>query len=124
MPIIREYRKGLQGIIHCTGGAYTKALKFISPNVEVHIECVSPTLILFEMIRTSSNTSLSEMYKVFNMGIRMLLFVDQKSASTILDLASAFGVKAYIMGQVRKSQDAAKVIIQTGDEAEPIVEYS
>ncbi len=124
MPIIREYRKGLQGIIHCTGGAYSKVLKFISPNVEVHIESVPPTPILFEMIRTSSNTSLSEMYKVFNMGIRMLLFVDQKSASTILDLASAFGVKAYIMGQVRKSQDAAKVIIQTGDEAEPIVEYS
>ena len=124
MPIIREYRKGLQGIIHCTGGAYSKVLKFISPNVAVHIEKVPPTPVLFELIRKASNTSLSEMYKVFNMGIRMLLFVDQKSASTILDLASAFDVKAYIMGHVTKSTDAAKVIIRTGDEAEPIVEYS
>jgi len=124
MPIIREYRKGLQGIIHCTGGAYSKVLKFISPNVAVHIENVPPTPVLFELIRKASNTSLSEMYKVFNMGIRMLLFVDQKSASTILDLASAFDVKAYIMGHVTKSPDAAKVIIRTGDEAEPFVEYS
>ncbi len=123
MPIIREYRQGLQGIIHCTGGAYSKVLKFLSPGVAVHIDSVPPTPVLFEMIRKSSGTSLAEMYKVFNMGIRMLLFVDQKSANTILDLASAFGVKAYIMGQVKRSPDEAKVVIQTGDEAEPIVEY-
>jgi phosphoribosylformylglycinamidine cyclo-ligase len=124
MPIIREYRQGLQGIIHCTGGAYSKVLKFISPNVEVHIDSVPPTPVLFDLIRKASNTSLSEMYKVFNMGIRMLLFVDHKSASTILDLASAFGVKAFIMGQVKRSSDPAKVVIHTGDKAEPIVEYS
>ncbi len=123
MPIIREYRQGLQGIIHCTGGAYSKVLKFLSPNLAVHIDSVPPTPVLFEMIRKSSGTSLAEMYKVFNMGIRMLLFVDQKSANTILDLASAFGVKAYIMGQVKRTPDEAKVVIQTGDEAEPIVEY-
>ncbi len=123
MPIIREYRKGLQGIIHCTGGAYSKVLKFLSPNIAVHIDSVPPTPLLFEMIRKSSGTSLAEMYKVFNMGIRMLIFVDQKSASTILDLASAFGVKAYIMGQVTKTPDESKVVINTGDEAEPIVEY-
>ncbi len=124
MPIIREYRKSLQGIIHCTGGAYSKVLKFISPGVGVHIDSVPPTPVLFELIRQASGTSLSEMYKVFNMGIRMLLFVDKKSASAILDLASAFGVKAYAMGEVRKSNDAAKVIINTGDEAEPVVEYN
>ncbi|HZV71457.1 MAG TPA: AIR synthase-related protein [Saprospiraceae bacterium] len=123
MPIIREYRQGLQGIIHCTGGAYSKVLKFLSPGVAVHIDSVPPTPVLFEMIRKSSDTSLAEMYKVFNMGIRMLLFVDQKSANTILDLASAFGVKAYIMGQVKRTPDAAKVVINTGDEAEPTVEY-
>lgn len=123
MPIIREYRQGLQGIIHCTGGAYSKVLKFLSPGVAVHIDSVPPTPVLFEMIRKSSGTSLAEMYKVFNMGIRMLLFVDHKSANTILDLASAFGVKAYIMGQVKRSPDDTKVVIQTGDEAEPIVEY-
>ena len=123
MPIIREYRKSLQGIIHCTGGAYSKVLKFISPGVEVHIESVPPIPVLFDLIREASGTSLSEMYKVFNMGIRMLLFVDNKSAGAILDLASAFGVKAYAMGEVRRSPDAAKVIIHTGDEAEPFVRY-
>lgn len=123
MPIIREYRSELQGIIHCTGGAYSKVLKFISPNLAVHIDSVPPTPVLFEHIRNASKTSLAEMYKVFNMGIRMLLFVDKKSAPAILDLASAFGVRATIMGDVRKSNEAAKVIIQTGDEQEPVVEY-
>jgi len=123
MPIIREYRSNLQGIIHCTGGAYSKVLRFISPGVAVHIENVPPTPVLFELIRAASETSLSEMYKVFNMGIRMLLFVDKKSASAILNLASAFGVKAYIMGEVKKTSDEARVIIKTGDEAEPLVEY-
>lgn len=123
MPVIREYRKSLQGIIHCTGGAYSKVLKFVSPGVGVHIDNVPPIPVLFDLIRNASGTSLSEMYKVFNMGIRMLLFVDKKSSSAILDLASAFGVKAYIMGEVRKSNDNAKVFIHTGDEAEPLVEY-
>jgi phosphoribosylformylglycinamidine cyclo-ligase len=123
MPVIREYRNELQGIIHCTGGAYSKVLKFISPNLAVHIDSVPPTPVLFEHIRKASNTSLAEMYKVFNMGIRMLLFVEKKSAPSILDLASAFGVKASIMGEVKRSDEAAKVVINTGDEKEPIVEY-
>jgi phosphoribosylformylglycinamidine cyclo-ligase len=123
MPVIREYRKNLQGIIHCTGGAYSKVLKFLSPGVSVQIDYVPPTPVLFELIREASGTSLSEMYKVFNMGIRMLLFVDSKAASAILDLVSAFGIKAYRMGEVGKSNDAAKVIIHTGDKDEPQVEY-
>ena len=123
VSVIREYRQEIQGIIHCTGGAYSKVLKFISPNLAVHIDTVPPTPVLFEHIRKASNTSLAEMYKVFNMGIRMLLFVDKKSAPAILDLASAFGVKASIMGEVKRSDEAAKVVINTGDEAEPIVEY-
>jgi phosphoribosylaminoimidazole (AIR) synthetase len=64
------------------------------------------------------------MYKVFNMGIRMMVFVDKKSAQSILDLVSAFGIKSYILGEVRKSDEAAKVVIRTGDEAEPVVQYS
>lgn len=123
MPIIREYGKSLQGVIHCTGGAYSKVLKFISPGTSVHIETVPEVPYVFELIREASGTSLAEMYKVFNMGIRMLLFVDKKAANTILDLASAFGIKAYAMGEVRRTSDGPHVIINTGDEAEPLVEY-
>jgi phosphoribosylformylglycinamidine cyclo-ligase len=124
MPIIREYRQDIQGIIHCTGGAYSKVLKFISPNLAVHIDQVPPVPVLFELIREASKTSLSEMYKVFNMGIRMLLFVDKKSAPAIRDLASAFGIHAMHMGEVKRTDEPAKVVIHTGDEKEPVVEYS
>jgi hypothetical protein len=57
------------------------------------------------------------------MGIRMMLFTDKKSAPAIMALASAFGIKAYIMGEAKKS-DKRKVIIHTGDEGEPVVEYN
>lgn len=124
LPIIREYRHDIQGIIHNTGGAYSKVLKFLHPNVAVHIDHVPPTPHLFSLIREASRTSLSEMYKVFNMGIRMMVFIDKKSAQSIIDLVSAFGIKSYVLGEVRKSDDAAKVVIRTGDEAEPEVQYT
>ena len=57
------------------------------------------------------------------MGIRMLLFVDKNAADTITDLASAFGIKAYQLGEVRRSTETSRVIIHTGDEAEPRVEF-
>ncbi len=123
-PIIREYRSDLQGIIHCTGGAYSKVLKFVSPNLAVHIDQVPPVPPLFNLIREASKTSLAEMYKVFNMGIRMMLFVEKNAAESILDLSSAFGIKASILGEVKRSGDEARVVIHTGDVAEPVVMYS
>ncbi len=124
MPVIREYRHDIQGIIHCTGGAYSKVLKFVSTDLTVRIDNVPSTPLLFDLIREASKTSLTEMYKVFNMGIRMMLFVNKESADAILDLASAFGVKASIMGEVVRSEGPAKVEIHTGDEAEPMVVYN
>ena len=123
VPVIREYRQDIQGIIHCTGGAYSKVLKFISPDLEVFIEKIPQPPVLFDLIRKASETSLEEMYKVFNMGIRMLLFVDKRSANSIIDLASAFGVKAMVLGEVRRHDGPAKVTLHTGDEHEPIVTY-
>ncbi len=40
-----------------------------------------------------------------------------------LNLASAFGVQVSIMGEIKRSYEAAKVVINTGDEQEPVVEY-
>ncbi len=124
MPMIREYRHDIQGIIHCTGGAYSKVLKFIHPNLVVHIDHVPPTPVIFSLIREASKTSLSEMYKVFNMGIRMIIFAEKKSAPSILNLAAAFGIKAFTLGEVKRSEEPAKVIIHTGDTDEPLVQYS
>lgn len=124
MPVVREYRNDVQGIIHCTGGAYSKVLKFVGADLTVRIDNVPETPVLFDLIRTASKTSLTEMYKVFNMGIRMMLFVNKDAAEAILDLASAFGVKANIIGEVVKSEGPAKVEIHTGDAAEPLVVYT
>lgn len=121
LPLIREYRKNIQGIIHCTGGGYSKVLKFISANVAVDLRPPEPPP-LFHLIREASGTSLAEMYKVFNMGIRMLIFVDKKSANAVQDLASAFGIKAHIMGEVTSGDNEVRIV--TGDPHEPLVKYS
>jgi phosphoribosylformylglycinamidine cyclo-ligase len=124
MPVVREYRKDVQGIIHCTGGAYSKVLKFVGSDLTFKIDKLPDTPVLFDLIRAASKTSLAEMYKVFNMGIRMMLFVDKEAAEAILDLASAFGVKASIIGEVVRSEGPAKVEIHTGDTEEPLVVYT
>ena len=98
-------------------------VKFLSPGTTVHIDQVPKVPVIFELIRKSSGASLAEMYKVFNMGVRMLLFVDKKSASTILDLCSAFDIAATIRGEVKRTTEEARVMIQTGDTVEPQVTY-
>ncbi len=124
MPVVREYRSDIQGIIHCTGGAFSKVLKFVGKDMTIHIDKAPQPPLLFNLIQEASKTNLAEMYKVFNMGIRMMLFVNKDSAEAIRDLASAFGVKAHIIGEVKKSTGPAKVEIQTGVADEPLVTYS
>ncbi len=124
MPLIREYREDIQGIIHCTGGAFSKVLKFVGPDLTIKIDNLPETPVLFNLIRDASKTSLTEMYKVFNMGIRMMLFVNKDAANVVLDLASAFGIKAHIIGEVVRSEGDAQVEIHTGDKDEPVVSYT
>jgi phosphoribosylformylglycinamidine cyclo-ligase len=123
IPIIREYRKGIQGIIHCTGGGFSKVLKFLASPVTIEIEQVPEPPVVFQLIRQASGTSLAEMYKVFNMGIRMMLFVDAQAAEAICDLLNPFGVKVHILGEVRRATQDALVNIHTGDPVEPRIIY-
>lgn len=124
VPVIREYRKDIQGIIHCTGGGFSKVLKFLTSPVVVEINQTPQMPEIFRQIRLHTKTPLSEMYKVFNMGVRMMLYVDAKKAETIQDLLSAFGVKVFRLGEVRHAEgNESAVRIHTGNIEEPLVEY-
>lgn len=102
-PIIKKildlYRKQIHGMVHCSGGAQTKILHFVE---DLHIVKdnffdVPP---LFKIIQEQSNTDWKEMYKVFNMGHRMELYVSKELAADIISISKSFNVDAKIVGRV------------------------
>ena len=105
-PIIKSVldiynNSDIHGIIHCSGGAQTKVLHFIE-NLHIIKDNLFPTPPLFKLIHNQSNTPMKEMFKVFNMGHRMELYVNPKVADDIIDISKSFGVDAKKIGYVEK----------------------
>lgn len=97
--ILNEMRPLIHGIIHCSGGAQTKVLHFAN-NVHIIKDNLFPTPPLFSLIQRESSTDWQEMYKVFNMGHRMELYVDQAQAQRIIEISQSYGIEARIAGRV------------------------
>ena len=106
-PIIRqvldELRPRIHGMVHCSGGAQTKVLHFVDA-VHVIKDNLFPTPPLFELIQKESGTPWQEMYKVFNMGHRMELYVAPEDAARIIEISQSFGVEAQIVGRVETAE--------------------
>jgi phosphoribosylformylglycinamidine cyclo-ligase len=109
--ILDKYRDKIHGMVHCSGGAQTKVLHFID---QYHIikDNLFPVPPLFKMIQEESGTEWQEMYKVFNMGHRMELYVPQELADEIISISKSFGVDAQIVGRVEESA-TKKLTIQS-----------
>ena len=97
--VLNECRSGINGMIHCTGGAQTKILHFAS-DFHVVKDNMFEVPTLFDVIQKESGTPWQEMYKVFNMGHRMELYVDPAAAQEIIDISKSFGVDAQIIGRI------------------------
>ena len=108
-PIIKRIldqfdSKTIHGMVHCSGGAQTKILHFIE-NLHIIKDNLFETPPLFKIIQRESNTSWEEMYKVFNMGHRMELYVKPEFASKIVEISKSFGVDAKVIGRVEPSKE-------------------
>lgn len=114
-PIIKKiltaHRKDIHGMVHCSGGAQTKVLHFVD-DVHVVKDNLFPVPPLFELIQKESGTSWEEMYKVFNMGHRMELYVPEEIAVEIIAISQSFEVEAQIVGRVEAS-DTKKLTIKS-----------
>ena len=111
--IIKEIgNKNINGIIHCSGGAQTKVLHFIDDNLHVIKDNLFDIPYLFKLIQEESNTSWHEMYKVFNCGHRMELFVEPEFADKIIRISNSFNIDAKIIGKVIHS-DTKKLTIKS-----------
>jgi phosphoribosylformylglycinamidine cyclo-ligase len=110
MAILAKYRKQLHGMVHCSGGAQTKVLHFVD-KVHVIKDSLFEVPALFQLIQEQSNTSWQEMYKVFNMGHRMELYVPQEIAADIIAISQSFNVEAKIVGRVETSEEKKLTIV-------------
>jgi phosphoribosylformylglycinamidine cyclo-ligase len=112
-PIIKQildgYRNQVHGMVHCSGGAQTKVLHFVE-GLHIIKNNLFPVPPLFKLIHEESKTSWQEMYKVFNMGHRMELYVPEAIAAELISISKSFGVDAQIIGRVEKA-DTKKVTV-------------
>ena len=96
---MEKYRSKIHGMIHCSGGAQTKILNFIE---DLHV--IKDNLFelppVFKLIQAESNTNWKEMYKVFNMGHRMELYVPIEVSEEIISISKSFNVDAQVIGRV------------------------
>ena len=113
-PVIKEilskYRNKIDGMIHCSGGAQTKVLHFVN-NLHIIKNNMFTVPPLFKMIQEESNTDWKEMYKVFNMGHRMELYVDKSLATDIINISKSYNVDAKIIGKVESSSNKKLTIL-------------
>ena len=111
--ILDQYAANISGIIHSTGGGHTKVMKYC--DVPVHI--VKNNLLevppLFNIIQKTANTDLQEMYKVFNMGTRLEIYTDEKTANSIIEISAGFNIRAQIIGFTEDTEEmSSSVTIQ------------
>jgi phosphoribosylformylglycinamidine cyclo-ligase len=100
--ILRKHKGQIHGMVHCSGGAQTKVLHFVN-NVHVIKDNLFDVPPLFKLIQEQSGTEWKEMYKVFNMGHRMELYVQQEIAEQIISISKSFGIDAKIVGKVESA---------------------
>lgn len=110
--ILDEDRRDIHGMVHCSGGAQTKVMNFVS-NKHVVKDNLFPVPPLFEMIARESGTATDELYKVFNMGHRLEIYTPAESAGRMLKAAADFGIDARIVGCVEDSPAGNRLTLVT-----------
>ena len=110
--ILNEIRGCIHGMIHCSGGAQTKIMHFLGEGLKVVKNNMFPTPLLFNLIQEQSKTEWEEMYKVFNMGHRMEIYLPEQYAKEVIDISHSFNIDAQIVGYVAES-DTRELIIES-----------
>jgi phosphoribosylformylglycinamidine cyclo-ligase len=110
--ILNELRGCIHGMIHCSGGAQTKIMHFLGEGLKVVKNNMFPTPLLFNLIQEQSKTEWEEMYKVFNMGHRMEIYLPEQYAKEVIDISHSFNIDAQIVGYVTES-DTRELIIES-----------
>jgi phosphoribosylformylglycinamidine cyclo-ligase len=115
ISLLRELRHHIHGMVHCSGGAQTKVLHFVD-NLHIIKDNLFDIPPLFKLIHSITGTDLKEMYKVFNMGHRLEVYLNENHAQALIDIAADFGVEAKIIGHVEASPKKQVTLRTQGSE--------
>ena len=117
-PVIKRildiHRQNIHGMVHCTGGAQTKVLHFVNDNCKVIKDNMFAVPPLFKTIQEESHTDWKEMYKVFNMGHRMEIYVSPEHAQEIIDISKSFNIEAQIIGHIEEGEKSLTIKSEFG----------
>ena len=108
--VLDRMRADIHGMVHCSGGAQTKVMNFVD-NVHVIKDNMFPVPPLFELIQAQSGTDWKEMYKVFNMGHRMEIYLSPDNADRVIDIVRSFDIDARIVGRIEAAEANRLTII-------------
>ena len=112
--LLTEMRPKVHGMVHCTGGAQTKVLHFVGDNCRVVKDNLFPIPPLFRIIKEESGTEWSEMYKVFNMGHRMEIYVSPEDAAQVMKVAGSFNIDAQVIGRIEEGRKSLTIKSEAG----------
>ncbi len=107
--VFKEFRDNIHGLIHCTGGGQTKVLKFVD-KLQVVKNNLLPIPPVFRLIQSSSQTEWKEMYQVFNMGHRLEIYTDPKTANALMKIAETFHLESAIIGYCKEAEKNQLII--------------
>jgi len=110
MELLGTMREEIHGMVHCSGGAMTKVLHFVD-NIHVIKDNLFGVPPLFRLIKEQSGTPWEEMYKVFNMGQRLEIYIDGKHSQNVIEIAGKYGIEARIIGRCELSNSKKLTII-------------
>ncbi len=118
-PVVRkmldEMRPRIHGMVHCTGGAQTKILHFIGENCRVIKDNMFPVPPLFKIIQDCSGTDWAEMYKVFNMGHRLEVYVAPEDAEKVISISKSFNIDAQVVGRIEEGKKSLFIKSEFGE---------
>ena len=116
-PVVKKLldalRPEIHGMVHCSGGAQTKVLHFVGDNCRVIKDNMFPVPPLFKTIHEQSQTDWAEMYKVFNMGHRLEVYLSPEHAEEVIAISKSFGIDAQIVGRIEESDGKKELIIRS-----------
>ena len=118
-PVVKkmldEMRPRIHGMVHCTGGAQTKVLHFVGENCRVVKDNMFPVPPLFQIIQEQSGTDWAEMYKVFNMGHRLEVYVAPEDAERIIAISKSFNIDAQVVGRIEEGRKSLIIKSEFGE---------
>ena len=118
-PVVKKLLDGMRaqihGMVHCTGGAQTKVLHFVGENCRVIKDNMFPVPPLFRTIHEESGTDWQEMYKVFNMGHRLEVYVAPRDAEKVIAISNSFGIDAQIVGHIEEGPRSLTIKSEFGE---------